>query len=67
MNTELYVLRNKPHRYRHIARRVNLAMKHSYKPCVGEPCDEGFACSRHARTIRVVERYIRMKDKNVIA
>ena len=60
-DAELKVLRDMPERYGYIANQVDLAMKHGDKPCVGYDCDLDSPCTRHARTIDVVNRYIRMK------
>lgn len=48
-----------PATYARIARKVDLAMWHSHKPCIGDPCDLDYECKRHERTSAVVERIYR--------
>lgn len=38
------------------AHKVNIAMKHMDKPCIGEPCDVDAPCKRHKRTTTLVRR-----------
>ncbi len=60
MNAEqMKVYADSPHRYAHIQRQVDLAMRHSDKPCIGEPCDDINTCPRHARTTALVLRVTR--------
>lgn len=61
---QIHVYRTMPQRYGHIADQVNVAMRHSNKPCVGDGRDEGSPCPRHERTIRVVDRYLRIRAKS---
>jgi len=58
---ELRVLREMPERYGEIAYKVDLAMKLSDRPCVGDGCDEDRTCARHRRIPGVVIRYLRLK------
>ena len=37
-------------------RMVDIAMRHTDKPCIGEPCDLDAPCKRHSRTTRLVNR-----------
>ena len=43
--------------------KVQLALRHQAKPCIGEPCDLDAPCRRHRRTGEVVLRYVEMKMK----
>jgi len=42
-----------------LQQKVNLAMKHTNKACIGEPCDLDAPCKRHSITIGVVQRLAR--------
>ena len=42
--------------YAETAHKVDLAMRHTDKPCIGEPCDLDAPCKRHARTVALVFR-----------
>ena len=63
ISAELKVLRDMPTKYSYIANQVDLAMKHGDKPCIGNECDLDSPCTRHERTIDVVNRYMRMKKR----
>jgi len=54
-------LRIWPRDYANIQRKVNVAMKHDAKDCIGEPCDSQIPCIRHRRTAELVGRYLRRK------
>jgi hypothetical protein len=47
---------NRPDTYPLNDLRVRLALRHTDKPCVGEPCDEFEPCKRHNRTHDLVMR-----------
>ncbi len=42
-----------------LQQKVSLAMKHTDKACIGEPCDLDAPCKRHNRTASVVIRLAR--------
>jgi hypothetical protein len=48
-------------KYAVIAEKVDLAIKHTDKPCIGEPCDLDAPCKRHARTVSLVERVFKKR------
>lgn len=60
---EWKVLRDTPAKHASVARQVDLAMAHGDRPCAGGDCDLDEPCPRHARTLEVVERYLRMKAR----
>lgn len=45
--------------YGSTALKVDLAMAHTDRPCVGGECDSAAPCERHRRTAQVVERLTR--------
>ena len=45
--------------YAKIAKQVDIAMRHSDKPCIGDMCDDMHTCKRHERTIDIVGRFQR--------
>lgn len=61
ISAELKVIRDMPHKYGKIARKVDLAMILSSRPCVGYGCDLDSSCDRHKRIPEVIERYLRVK------
>lgn len=46
-----------------IARRVDVAMAHAARPCLGGECDEYDRCRRHARTAELAARVCRMRER----
>jgi hypothetical protein len=46
-----------------IATKVDLAMAHSDKPCLGDGCDGDTNCKRHEKTGALVLRLYRMRQK----
>jgi len=56
IETELW-----PRDYADIQRKVDVAMRHDAKDCIGEACDSQFPCIRHRRTAELVGRYLRRK------
>lgn len=64
---QLAYYRKHPASYARTATLIDICMEHAYKPCVGGWCDGaedgGGHCERHARTVEVAERYLRMKER----
>lgn len=58
MDAELWYLTEKPELYARTAAWVDIALRHSAKPCIGG-CDLDATCKRHARTTAIVWRYSR--------
>lgn len=52
-------------RYGSTARLVDLCMAHQRKRCLGGECDDTGHCERHARTVRVAERLVRMRARRI--
>jgi len=50
-----------PRDYASIQRKVDIAMYHGAKDCIGWDCDEDITCIRHKRTADLVFRYLRIK------
>jgi len=50
--------------YPEAARQVDLCIRHGDKPCIGEDCDDLHTCKRHDRTLQVVRRLVRMRNRN---
>lgn len=58
---ELKVIRDMPHKYGKIARKVDLAMSLMSRSCIGYGCDLDSPCDRHRKIPEVVNRYLRLK------
>lgn len=59
MDPQLDIYTRNPGSYARIDDEVRLAMRHTCKDCIGEPCDLDAICKRHARTAELVARVIR--------
>jgi len=53
-----------PQDYANVQQKVDVAMKHGDKRCIGQMCDKDFSCTRHSRTTNLVFRYLRRKKPN---
>ena len=49
--------------YAQAARVIDLCMALGGRRCVGDGCDEGRPCRRHARTLELAHRYARWMDR----
>jgi hypothetical protein len=52
-----------PEQYAHAHDCIAIEMRLSRRRCVGGRCDDEGECSRHERSTRVAERYLRMKRR----
>lgn len=55
--------RMSPQQYARAHDAIAIAMRIGERDCTGNGCDLGRPCPRHARSLEVAERYLRLRER----